>query len=171
MKISSSVKVYEKYLEYLLNYSKQLDPSDFDKVWMNKYREVIDAKLTTFTLPLALALIHPDFYYKNGESFHNNPQLNWKKNNNFKNGILRTNKCQFIKCSGYECIFNKSREYKIEADHFWPNSLGGPTILANRLLLCSFHNTLKSNSFLNFDWNSVPSWLFNQLEIIYHLKR
>lgn len=171
MKVNIAVNTYEKTLNFLLIQSKQLNPFDFDDMWIEKYQEIIKDDLSINKIPLALALIHPDFYYRKGKSFHKNSQLLWIKNNNFKNGILRTNSCQFIKCAGYECIFNESKPFRIEADHFWPNSLGGPSILSNRLLLCSFHNTLKSNSYLNFDWETVPSWLSSQLKTIYSLKR
>lgn len=163
--------IYEKTLFYLLSNSTRMNPTEFDGVWIQKYKEVHDSSLNVNNLPIALALIHPNFYYRRGEPFHNNLQLQWLKNNNFKNGILRTNRCQFVKCSGYDCVFHESRIFNIEADHFWPNSLGGPSILSNRLLLCSFHNNSKSNSYLNYNWNEVPSWLLTQLEVIYYLKR
>ena len=162
-----------QYLEFLFKIKKEvsnLTAKDRDFVWLKYYNEVVKEGYTCDNLPRLLALIHPDFYYSGRKSFENN--IPWRKDNQFTKGITETNKCQAGKYTKIECIFNSMRDIrgKCEADHHWPNSLGGPSILSNRLILCRYHNSIKTNNTYFFNWNEIPSWLKNYLEKIYRLK-
>ena len=117
-----------------------------------------------------IALIHPDFYFCQDKPFYDN--LGWKSNTKFTSGITHTDRCQARQYTGVDCVFNSMPGIrgKCEADHKWPNSLGGPSLLDNRLILCRFHNGMKSNDISHFNWDIVPSWLEMYLGKIYRLK-
>ncbi len=163
---------YEQYFYWLLKINKDIvnkDHSEQDKIWINQFTEIKD-NINVEQIPKCLTLIHPDFFRKNGVSFSEN--LNWKTNTSFKTGITEMDRCCYDQISGKECEFNEYPDIrgKCEADHFWPNSLGGPSMLSNRLILCRFHNGMKSNDIDVFLWAKVPDWLEQYLQDIYNLK-
>lgn len=162
------------YLKALFNLKREMlnkTHTERDHLWLNAFGELDVNSINNDTLPLVLSLIHPDFYYRRGESFQDN--LNWKKKSDFTAGIRNTSICSISKLTKIDCLFNDIPEIrgKVEADHIWPNSLGGPSILDNRLLLCRFHNGMKSNDISNFTWDTEPSWLKKYLYEIYYLKQ
>lgn len=59
---------------------------------------------------------------------------------------------------------------KCQADHKWTNSLDGPSVLENRMILCKYHNSMKSNDIYTLAWGTIPSWLRDFLELIFRLK-
>lgn len=144
--------------------------TDFDKIWLDFHNEFIYEGYSIENLPRLLALIHPDFYYKNGRPFVN--YIPWHRNANFSSGISNTSRCQSNLYTGTACIFNSSLSIrgKCNADHAWPNSLGGPSIIDNRLILCKYHNGMKGNDVYDYCWDKFPGWLQNYLGQIYRQK-
>jgi len=148
---------------------------DKNHIWIDKFDtlsnslHIEDLK----ALPSLLALIHPEFYFSHtGRSIIAN--IPWKTNgSNFYNGISKVDNCKSEVLNGKKCEFNDFPEIRLKchADHVWPNSLGGPSILDNRLILCRFHNTMKSNSINYFNWTVFPVWLKSYLNTIYSLKK
>jgi len=149
-----SSKLYENCKFNLDTEMKDMDFKRRAIIWKNQYQTIINADFKVEHLPLALALIYPDF------------RINWKgesfsiSDGRF-NPILNREKCQSLKLLGYECPWNNDSvlQGKLEIDHHWPASLGGPTDNFNRMPLCRIHNGSKSNSVSNYDWGSIPKWL------------
>lgn len=169
------------YTEQLLSYETALfniksdlinaDLKLHDQIWMNHFNLIKDSLDDLNNLPTMLALIHPEFCAKNGINFKTNDNLQLIVKANFTDGIRHTDSCQFENISGYKCIYEKIRgREKVQADHFWPNSLGGPSILENRLLLCKYHNSMKSNNISSFKWDVIPTWLSKQILTISLIK-
>jgi 5-methylcytosine-specific restriction endonuclease McrA len=44
---------------------------------------------------------------------------------------------------------------RLELDHIWPKGQGGPSVVANGLVLCQRHHEMKTNSEIQID----PAWL------------
>jgi hypothetical protein len=65
---------------------------------------------------------------------------------------------------GYECPLH---DVPIQQDHLFPFSLGGPTVGANRVPLCRYHNMVKGSDIHCFPWENVTErcsyWLRDQL--------
>lgn len=159
-----------KYLVALYNLKKAISKdSDEDSIWLIYYDRIIEDGFTTDNLPKLFSLIHPDFYFRKNMSF----KENLVHDPSFTSGILISDKCQSQLYTGNDCIFNSDpyMRGKCQADHKWPNSLGGPSILENRLILCRYHNAMKSNSIYHYNWQAIPSWVEDYLYSIYRLKK
>jgi hypothetical protein len=144
-----------------------------NSIWISKYEIIISSRESSVDkLPHLLSLIHPDFYY-NGKGQYIGENLPWRKKNDFTSGISAEDTCQIMILSGEQCPFNRLPHVrgKCEADHVWPNSLGGPSIFDNRLLLCKYHNGMKSNNTNVFHWDQEPGWLLQYLKSLYNMKR
>jgi len=166
-------KKASEYLNFLYKIKKDMinkSRKEKDEIWLKYYQIATKEGYVVKNLPKLLALIYPDFYFKNGVSFKKN--LDWEKDKSFSSGISKTDNCQSIEYTNVRCIFNEIPDIrgKCQADHRWPNSLGGPSILDNRLLLCKYHNGMKSNEISHFNWNEIPNWLNEYLEKIRRLK-
>jgi hypothetical protein len=165
------------FFEFLLKYLVQTaNLSEFEKnsFWLSEYtelKEFISEKNTTH-LPQIMTLLHPTFLYNaKGEWLG---ELTNFDNLGFRNGVASADNCQFhqVQPNSY-CPFNKHVNIrgKCQADHFWPHSLGGPSILGNRVLLCQFHNIAKSNSIVETFWYQYPTWIKDYLNTLYNLKK
>lgn len=54
------------------------------------------------------------------------------------------------------------------ADHCFPWSLGGPTVSANKILLCREHNSLKGADIHFYPWErGQPEWLVDVIERLF----
>ncbi len=119
-----------------------------------------------------MILIHPDFLYDNqGEFIGDHIGYN---DRSFNLGINESDICQINKISEKSiCQFNsyKNIRGKCQADHYWPYSLGGPSIFENRILLCKYHNVAKSNSILEDFWKTYPDWINDYIERMYNFKK
>jgi hypothetical protein len=170
------IEKYKKTNQYFLllyELKKRMVNKDYysvDQIWLQEYERVIRAGFEIDNLPNLLVLIHPDFYYKKGVYFGD--FLNWKRASSFTNGITETSLCMWMKRTGVNCIFNNNRQIrgKCEADHIWPNYLGGPSVYGNRLILCRFHNSMKGSDITCFEWDKFPEWLEPYINTIYNLK-
>ena len=119
-----------------------------------------------------MVLIHPEFLYDyQGEFIGDQIGFN---NRSFSLGINDSDLCQINKITENSiCQFNiyKQIRGKCQADHYWPYSLGGPSIFENRILLCKYHNVAKSNSIMEEFWKSYPNWINDYIERMYNLKK
>jgi len=69
--------------------------------------------------------------------------------------------CQSDLLWGYKCPMGGS---KVQQDHLFPSSLGGPAVNTNHVWLCPLHNRWKSSDLSPFPWErGRPSWLSDQL--------
>lgn len=122
-------------------------------------------------LPDIMPLLFPDFLY-NGDGAYLGNMLSYGVIG-FSVGINLSDSCQYsLIQGGGDCKFNNYRDIRgrCEADHFWPSSLGGPSIIENRILLCKFHNVAKSNSIMLDFWKVYPGWLDSYLIRMNNLK-
>lgn len=163
----------EKYISCLLELKLamlNMAPQVQDAIWLESFKKSYENGPSRDNLPILLALIHPDFYMK-GE-VHLGRDLGWSNNPNFSAGILTTDRCQSHEYTGVPCAFNNhpSIRGKCQADHRWPSSLGGPSTIENRLLLCKYHNSMKSNEISHYSWNHVPIWLDGYIRKLKNLK-
>jgi hypothetical protein len=170
--ISQSNRYFKSLLQHLSNSSK-LDLAAKNRYWLKEYEKfnLYDAYLNIEKLPEIMPLIFPDFLYNETGEFIGD-YISYKSTA-FNSGINLSDKCQFasIHINGI-CEFNsyKTIRGKCQADHHWPHSLGGPSIIDNRVLLCRFHNLAKSNSILNDFWLKYPIWLNDYIKRMYDLK-
>ena len=165
------------YFEYLLKYLSESDGlSEIDKntYWISIYCKLLEniKKRNNDYLPKIMPLIYPLFLYNsNGEWLGGLTKFDEK---GFTNGLTMADNCQYnqIHTNG-NCQFNSyvNIRGKCQADHFWPHSLGGPSILGNRILLCKFHNLAKSNCILDLFWLEYPTWINDHLTRLYNLKK
>jgi hypothetical protein len=62
---------------------------------------------------------------------------------------------------GYECPLTDER---IESDHLFPMSLGGPAVGTNQVWLCRVHNQWKASNLMDYPWErGEPPWLDRQI--------
>ncbi len=164
---------YFKCLLKFLTETECLNLPEKNKYWILKYKELHTEikKSNVVHLPLILPLIYPVFLYNSEGQFLGN-FIDYNSSD-FSKGINNSDNCQYssIQKSGF-CEFNNYRQIreKCQADHYWPYSLGGPSIIENRILLCRFHNVAKSNSIVSEFWRNYPSWLNPYLERLFNLK-
>jgi len=164
----------EEYIYYLFSLKSSMlaaDVGEQDAIWLREYETVRSRLFEIEILPRAFALIHPDFYYRKSVSFKDSiPSYGPRA---FPGQISDYDDCQAEIYTQAPCAFNSNRilRGKVQADHKFPASLGGPTMLSNRLLLCSYHNQMKSNDISHLDWSYKPSWLNQHLDNIRALKQ
>lgn len=170
----SNSDIYFKELLINLSATDNLNFKAKNEFWKSKYADYLDGILTKSLeqLPQIITLIHPDFLI-DGDGNNIGYLINHDRSN-FNDSVSDSDLCQIASIDNeLECQFNEYRNIrqKCHADHYWPFSLGGPTILENRVLLCRFHNLAKSNSIVNHFWGEYPSWLNNYLNRIFNLKQ
>ncbi|GLS89938.1 hypothetical protein GCM10007916_10050 [Psychromonas marina] len=130
--------------------------------------------LETFTLPNKslfdkLALLHPQHLEEIDLPCHLS-KLKVQEKIQGKRGFPSNNQnesCNSKLIWGYTC----SLPGKMQQDHLFPYSLGGPTIGANRISLCSYHNMVKSSDIHSYPWEDLMNkpglWLDAQVERLY----
>ena len=167
---------FDFLLKILIDYQNSSSQDEKNLLWVNKYSDLSERinKMELDALPEIMTLIHPNFLKdKFGNCIKDN--LQYTKTHNFSSNISKKHSCKYnlISDNGEKCIFNNYTEIrgKCQADHIWPHSLGGPSIMENRLILCSYHNCSKSNSIFNKFWLSYPIWLNQYLLKIFNQKR
>lgn len=114
-------------------------------------------------LALGLALIHPEWWL---DVLNGRPDIRGPRK--FAHSI-RDGDCQSGFIWDYACDNSK-----IELDHAFPYSLGGPTIANNALSLCYRHNRIKGHDvhLLPWDQPSTPcfSWVADQVAKVKQLR-
>jgi hypothetical protein len=143
-----------KYLCYL-NYSLQHG-------WLDQYARY---KSGSLEFPESLALVHPH-HYRNLESSDK-----IRTNRSFERGpSVSSRNCESNRIWGYKCPIDITEHKKIEADHLFPYSLGGPSTGENIIFLCKMHNLCKGSDFHFFPWESgPPAWLSSTINRIYRV--
>ncbi|MDH5401957.1 MAG: HNH endonuclease [Candidatus Heimdallarchaeota archaeon] len=151
------------------NYIKQLNNLPVEN-WENLYNKFNKNKNDLVSL---MILIHPENY----NHLIKIPGISDPRGNRyFDNTVFsidrNQNKCDSIKIFGYICPLKNSDENKINIDHLWPFSLGGPTEVSNGIFLCKIHNNFKHNDIHNIDENLLLNftWLEELLSKIKNLK-
>ena len=118
-----------------------------------------------------LALLHPSHFKKmrligninNKKSHLEKLQKQIQGERTYKKHPRGKN-CQSKIIWGYECQFDNRH---LVYDHKYPYSFGGPTDNANnRLILCHWHNMVKSNDIHCYDWDN----LFKDYEVSRKIK-
>ena len=104
-----------------------------------------------------LALIHPDHYRNWVPIGANDCPVRGARSFAPELSQLNTG-CQSQHIWYYLCACSPAQP--LIGDHWFPWSLGGPTIAPNKILLCGTHNGLKSGDIHFFCWEcGEPSWL------------
>ena len=133
------------------------------KIWNDLYQSITQPLLPK-DLPIALALIHPNYWIDwRGEEFELSEE-GW--------GASELVQCEFHEIADCNCPWNedKNLQGKLHHDHRWPKSLGGPKSGFNLLSLCESHNLAKGNGLWGFDWDMVPEWLQQRLTELRRMK-
>lgn len=100
----------------------------------------------------ALALAHPQSYpdLSDGVDIRGNRAFTSQRN---RHGL----RCSSGLIWGYECTLNSPQ---LTADHLFPWSMGGPTAASNQLVLCHYHNLVKTSDVHVYPWElGEPAWL------------
>ena len=166
------ISYFTYFIESFESFVTSSDPNSW---WVQKAKSAIDSDSSK---DLMLALIHPVFF-KHPKipdiCFVNDEQ---KKQLAIgtpmpRTGIAKGDDCFWVRISGETCALNSSKfknqllcdrgSGKPQADHVWPQSLGGPSVIENRMLLCATHNRMKGNS-ANPDLITKNTWLVKLLE-------
>lgn len=115
--------------------------------------------LASSDLVQAMSLLHPHHW----EGFK--PVKAVLGQREFRVPNLRgTRYCSAADYWGVECASRGRGDAEIVADHAWPYSLGGPTVVANIRWLCRRHNAVKSADVHLYPWEGLwPDWLNSQL--------
>ena len=141
----------ESYLEACERFST--------KSWMEVYRAY---KGGCLSLPEKLTLVHPHHY----EEQEAQAGVVIRGANTFVLDRHRHDlSCEARKVWIQPCQLT---QYEVvHADHFFPHSLGGPTVAENRIALCPLHNQLKTNDIHFFSWElGEPLWFSAHVERI-----
>lgn len=161
--------VLRKQIDDLMNNETGLGRN---RIWIEHYSNLKDKRHVDILSKL-LVLIHPNYYFdRNGRNISTSLDPSHKRSSSFKNGINSLDTCQIERLIGISCPFNAMPRQRgtCQADHHWPFSEGGPDSLANRILLCDYHNKIKTSGIYFFNWKVYPEWLDQRLEQLYNLK-
>lgn len=100
------------------------------------------------SLPQSVVLVHP--------SWLDAQKTPSREKRSFNLTFTSLQRCEAEKIWGYECTF----ESPIHQDHYFPYSLGGPTLPANALFLCKLHNDSKAGDIHLLNWTPETfTWL------------
>lgn len=145
--IRKRIETAERYLELI--------DMGFAGSWHDAYRDV----LVSGDLVLGLALVHPE-HWTDYAAEH--AILGPRK---FRAPTLTgTRNCAASEYWGVQCPSTGRGSVEIVADHAWPFSLGGPTVVGNIRWLCRRHNAVKSSDVHFYPWEGLwPGWLSDQL--------
>jgi hypothetical protein len=147
-----------KQNEYVTIYIDYLNKCG--KIGWLKFKSYSDELNQKNLIIAKLALLHPSHFKKmplignveNKNSHLEKLQKQVQGERTFKQQPRRKN-CQSKIIWGYNCPFdNRNLVY----DHKFPYSFGGPTDNANNcLILCHWHNMVKSNDIHCYDWENL----------------
>lgn len=140
MDILQRILTTKQYLEFL---------GDINETnWNPTFSKLLDGESNYL---LAMALLNPSGH---------GVQTTARRSKSFRLTPDDGQSCLAAKVWGYEC---PSRQ-RLNADHDFPYSRGGPTIPSNGQWLCGMHNELKGFDMHFFDWEpSRNSWLSGEL--------
>ena len=158
------IVTYFSTLRYLLNERRETR----EIRWLELYNQIQQEDIEQ--IGVLLALVHPHNYEERLRKAVLNKELRtyFVKNRFDESTLQLTSKCSIgniLGIDGLECPYIR----QIQQDHFWPYSLGGPTVKENRIHLCQECNGAKSNSPFLFKSEETPRWLKKKLELIWLL--
>lgn len=121
-----------------------------------------DARLDALAsndLVLAMSLVHPHHWSDTKKVSEVLGQREFRVPN-----LVGTRYCAAADFWGVDCASRRRVDAEIVADHAWPYSLGGPTVVGNIRWLCRRHNAVKSSDVHLYPWEDLwPDWLNQQL--------
>lgn len=136
-------------IESAANYLQVLEKSLLDG-WLTLFNTPPKTIFEQMVLLNPLHLAELDLpEYTNVEMIQNSIQ----GSRSFPSTIV-SNSCQSILLWGYKCELNGD----LQQDHLFPYSLGGPTLPANRIFLCRYHNMVKSSDIHSYPWELIDQW-------------
>lgn len=107
----------------------------------------------------ALALAHPQSYPELGDGIDIRGKRGFQPQRN-RHGV----RCSSELIWGYECTLDA---IELTADHLFPWSMGGPTAASNQLVLCHYHNLVKTSDVHVYPWElGEPTWLRSLLKTL-----
>jgi hypothetical protein len=157
-------KLMEDEMENKSNYER-------NHLWIDKYNQTTKGNIEE--LPKLLLLVHPYYYFNSsGKKIDEHLMPKHRRGGGFSQDIGLYDPCQIGKLIDVDCPFNEDSRSrgKCHADHHWPFVLGGANSLTNRILLCSYHNAVKTSGIYFFDWKKYPEWLDERLNQMFNLK-
>ena len=131
--------MYLRALEQLIRFS-----------WIDSFKHFTGGELDIFSRLAMLHPIHLDDIGLPSYMERNNVMARVQESRCFTgpgNGS-----CQSNLLWGYDCPFTDAPMHQ---DHLFPYSLGGPTTGANRVILCRFHNMVKTNDIHCYPWENT----------------
>lgn len=166
-----SIEIYTSTLKTLIESLRRDPPEVHNQTWLDNYHWA-EIRPVSEKIAIFLALIHPEFY-KNRQGANISLDLQPphpsqrrpipEDNRIYKcqiNILLPTAVCPYQNISGQKVL-----------DHLWPYSLGGPSVIANRLELCARCNAQKSASYALYPIeNDIPFWLSDRITQLYEIK-
>ena len=111
-------------------------------------------------------MVHPDFIRSIHLPSHVNHDALIRDIQGYRSFKQENGKCQSKLIWGYECPIHS---LLCHGDHLFPYSMGGPTISANKLLLCRYHNMVKATDIHLFPWEEKENrliWLDSHIKNI-----
>ncbi len=151
---------FQNRIDTAKTYLERLN-SNLSKGWNIIYEDYSKGHLDFFD---KITMIHPDFIksiHLPNHISHDNLIRDIQGKRLFKQ---ENGSCQSKLLWGYECPYNNN--LLCHGDHLFPYSMGGPTISANKLLLCHYHNMVKSTDIHLYPWEDKMnrfSWLDNHI--------
>jgi hypothetical protein len=125
--------------------------------WLAFYRTAIDHPTWVYRL----AAIHPRHYRDYVGTDREPCSIRGSRGMTLDGGV-RAQGCQCKLIWGYACGLSQER---LEADHLFPYSFGGPSIGPNKVVLCNLHNQAKGSDVHLFPWElGEPKWLSEVLQ-------
>ena len=131
--------------------------------WKDTLAEYDGGRLT---LPQTMALVHPDFYRDREKQVGLEVGLSIRGPRRFSPTANRhVAVCMADRIWFSACPLENLE--KVHVDHWFPYSLGGPTLADNQLFLCPAHNRVKASDIHLFPWElGEPRWLRRQVDRI-----
>ncbi len=144
----------EEYLLALENFR--------NREWRAIFADYDEGRLT---VPEAMVLVHPRFYNVREASVGQSI----RGDRNFANVAGReVSPCMADQIWLSSCRLQNTED--LQSDHWFPFSLGGPTVASNQLYLCAVHNYSKSSDVHLFPWeHGEPAWFRTQVERIQNM--
>jgi hypothetical protein len=118
--------------------------------WQSEFGKFSQRELS---LEESMALLHPVHY-------QDRPLADQVRGSRtFGAEVIHTGqRCQSALFWGYDCML--PLDLSLVSDHSFPWSLGGPTVVENKIFLCQLHNQLKGNDVHAYPWEmGEPDWL------------
>ena len=143
----TSLRYYSKLGEIFTNL-ESLYLDNKHEYWLILFREYQGLQAGLGKTVLGLCLLHPTWWKEAGKM----NEIGWDDLEPI---------CEYHKINSgcKKCPIEDLSWNKIEYDHWWPESLGGPKSPDNQIVLCHLHNVSKSCSIEYFDFSKPPTWL------------